>query len=122
MTLDPQQGAIVTVHSELARKGRQLFEFVPLIEKSTAYPFLKVNELLGETSEIGLFQIQIANPTDLPVHLPPGTLLGSTIPIEGTVATVNFDQQLPSPPGPDSQLFVYWGLRTANCVNTRSGR
>ena len=103
MTIDPHQGVIVAVHSELAQKGRQLFEFVPLNEDSTAYPSLKINELLVETSETGLFQIQIANPTDLSVHLPVGTLLGSTVPIEGTVATVHFDRQLPSPPAPDSQ-------------------
>ena len=103
LTLDPQQGAIVTVQSGLARKGRQLFEFVPLNEESKAHPSLKVTELLGETSETGLFQIQIANPTDHTVHLPAGTLLGSTVPIEGTVATVNFDSQLPSPSAPDSQ-------------------
>ena len=30
-------------------------------------------------------------------------LLGSTVPIEGTVTTVHFDRQLPSPPAPDSQ-------------------
>ena len=96
ITIEPQQGVIMTVQSDPSKKDRQMFEFSPLAEESANYPFLQVDEISCEIGETGLFQVRIANPSDQQVELPAGSVIGSTIPFEGIVATINLGHQTES--------------------------
>ena len=90
VTLAPRQGAVLTVKPDLLRPGKQLLEFTPLSEGATINPLLDMEATVGETSDSGLFQIEVANPSDQSIDLPEGTVLGTTTHYEGTVATVSF--------------------------------
>ena len=92
ITLEPQQGAILTVKADLIGKGKQIIDFVPLCGgDGTRHPVLQTTAVLGETNDSGLFQITIANPSDQTIEVPAGSVLGTTTQYEGTVAAVTFD-------------------------------
>ena len=94
LTLEPRQGAVVTVKTDHTGNGNRVVEFVPVNREDgeeTQLALLKINAMCGETNETGLFQIAIENPTDGSINIPAGTILGTTVQYEGTVASVTFE-------------------------------
>ena len=103
MAIEPDQGIILTVQPDLLGTGKQIMEFTPLTETAAFSPHLNIPATLAETDEHGQMQITIQNPTEQTIHIPEGTVVGTTTHFEGEVATITFDESISGKEGETKQ-------------------